>query len=66
MAGCRHIETITEDGGGPRNPWHGYTYCVRCGESVGIKWKRMIDDLCEREWKFRPHKTKPISGGASD
>ena len=55
---CKHLNVITEDGG-PRNPWQGYTYCADCGTTVGSKWRRKIDDFCERNWKFRPHRTKP-------
>ena len=53
---CRHTQTIVEDGG-PRNPWRGYTFCADCGVTVGAKWRRKIDDFCERSWGYRPHKT---------
>jgi hypothetical protein len=58
-ARCRHPEQLVEDGG-PRNSWRGYTFCGDCGETIGVKWKRKIDDFCEREWAFRPNRTKPL------
>ena len=56
---CRHPERLVEDGG-PRNPWQGYTFCGDCGETLGIKWKCKIDDVCEHYWNFRPNKTKAV------
>jgi hypothetical protein len=57
---CHHPERIVEDGG-PRNPWRGYTFCGDCGETIGAKWRRMIDDICERNWGYRPNRTKPAA-----
>lgn len=54
---CHSPDVFVEDGG-PRNIWRGYTYCAACGATLGMKWRRMIDDFCEREWGFRPNSTR--------
>lgn len=54
---CHSPDVLIEDGG-PRNVWRGYTFCGDCGETIGSKWRRMIDDFCERQWGFRPNRTR--------
>ena len=64
MTKCKHSETLVEDGG-PRNPWRGYTFCADCGETVGAKWRRMIDNVCQSHWNFRPNRTKRLRARAA-
>lgn len=54
---CGSLDVLVEDGG-PRNRWRGYNFCGDCGETLGAKWRRMIDDVCEGNWGFRPNRTK--------
>lgn len=62
---CGSRDLLVEDGG-PRNRWRGYTFCGDCGETIGSKWRRMIDDFCDRAWRFRPNGTRAAHQGAGE
>jgi hypothetical protein len=57
---CKSVDVLTEDGG-PRNSWRGYTFCGDCGETIGRKWRRKIDDFCQRQWGVRPNRTRALT-----